>query len=77
MPELTPDRFDAMMRDGRQASPKIIWTLAAIGHRLGRGKDFARILASRPGSPIRRQGRQYFVFESELLQFMNGAKEGK
>ena len=70
MTELTAPLFDALVRDGRKPAPKIIWTLKAIGQRIGRGEDFARSLVDEPGSPVRRQGRQYFAFEDELIAFL-------
>jgi hypothetical protein len=65
---LTPAGFDRLTaRPGR-----IIWTLPAIGRRLGRGRDVAASLAKMPGSPIRKIGRQYFVEESRLMDFLAG-----
>lgn len=65
---LTPLRFDAAL--ARPKADRIIWTLPAIGQRIGRGRDFVSALAATPGSPIKRRGRQYYVFESELLSFL-------
>jgi hypothetical protein len=69
---LTPKRFDEIVSPLPAREPRIIWTLPAIGRRVGRGKAFAAALASTPGTPIKRRGRQYFVDESELLAFMRG-----
>ena len=63
---LTPTNFDVFT-----AGPgRIIWTLGGIGQRLKRGPDFVRALARKEGSPIRKEGRQFYVFEDELVAFM-------
>lgn len=63
---LTPATFDAMTGD----RGRIIWTLGGIGQRIKRGPDFVRTLAEREGSPIRKEGRQYYAFEDELMAWM-------
>lgn len=72
---LTPETFDALTRaharDAREE--RIIWTLPAIGKRIGRGRDFAEALAMMPDTPIRKQGRQYFVIETELIAYMKAS----
>lgn len=50
---------------------KIIWTLPAIGHRIGVGPDFVRdTLAKQPGTPIKEIGGRYYAFEEDLIAFL-------
>jgi hypothetical protein len=72
MTTLTPEAFDSLTRMPAREE-RIIWTLPAIGRRLGRGRDFVAALAAKEGSPIRRHGRQYFVLEEELMDYMKGS----
>lgn len=67
--EMTRNTFDHMPRKSRQ--DRIIWTLAAIGDRIGVGTDFVRdTLAKQPGTPVKEIGGRYYVFEDELLSFL-------
>ena len=72
---ITPQRFDSLARSTPQT--RIIWTLPAIGQRVGRGRGFARALVEVPGSPIRRQGRQFYAVEHELIDWMSGRAAGE
>lgn len=50
---------------------RIIWTLAAIGARIGVGPDFVRdTLAKQNGSPVKEIGGRYYAFEEELMAFL-------
>lgn len=50
---------------------RIIWTLAAIGARIGVGPDFVRdTLAKQKGSPVKEIGGRYYVFEEDLMAFL-------
>lgn len=77
-PILTPARLDAMlegnMRKAHNAPgnpSRIIWTLPAIGKRIGVGADFVRdTLAKQPGSPIKEIGGRYYAFEEDLILFL-------
>jgi hypothetical protein len=74
-PPLTPAAFDAIASNVTSrdvALPRVIWTLPAIGLRIGRGRDFAAAMAKMPGSPIRRVGRQFCVEEHKLMEFIAG-----
>jgi hypothetical protein len=54
-------------------TPRIIWTLPAIGARIGVGADFVRdTLAKQPGSPVREIGGRYYAFEDDLIAFLRG-----
>ncbi len=69
---ITPARFDAAMAPASK-QPRIIWTLAAIGARIGASTDFVRsTLAGAPGSPVKRMGGRYYAIEDELIAFMRG-----
>lgn len=53
------------------AKPKIIWTLPAIGERIGTGIDFVRdVLMKEEGSPIRTMGGRHYAVEDDLIAFM-------
>lgn len=67
---LTAQSFDAMTT----GAGRIIWTLGGIGQRISRGPDFVRTLADREGSPIRKEGRQFYAFEDELVAFMKSER---
>lgn len=68
MTKLTPEAFDALVDD--EQNWKVIWTLEAIGRRIGCGKDFVRdVLFEMPGSPIRKMGRRYYVIDRDLHEF--------
>ncbi|MDG3575716.1 hypothetical protein P7F60_04915 [Rhizobium sp. YJ-22] len=52
-------------------SERIIWTLPAIGRRIGVGADFIRdTIAKMPNTPIKDIGGRYYVFENDLLEFL-------
>jgi hypothetical protein len=70
---LTPARLDAILEG--KAKPnnpsRIIWTLPAIGRRIGVGADFVRdTLAKQPGTPIKEISGRYFAFEDDLIAFL-------
>lgn len=75
-PKLTPAALDALLtgkRDVRHTHnpSRIIWTLPAIGQRIGVGADFVRdTIAKLPGSPIKEIGGRYYVFEEDLILFL-------
>lgn len=73
MKKLTVDRFDRMT-DKMTAHIKpvrIIWTLPAIGRRIGVGVDFVRdTLAKQPGSPVKDIGGRYYAFEDDLIAYL-------
>ncbi|CAN7241257.1 hypothetical protein [Mesorhizobium sp. LjNodule214] len=51
--------------------PKVIWTAAAIGQRIGVNGDFVRsVLATEPGTPIRRWGKRLYVIEADLIEWL-------
>ncbi|KQY21013.1 hypothetical protein [Rhizobium sp. Root483D2] len=74
-PPLTPEKLDALLSrvtavTSRDTS-RIIWTLPAIGRRIGVGTDFVRdTLAKQEGSPVREIGGRYYAFEDELIAFL-------
>lgn len=73
-PLLTTERLDALL-DGKQKSvgnsSRIIWTLPAIGRRIGVGTDFVRdTLAKQEGSPVKEIGGRYYAFEDDLIAFL-------
>lgn len=69
MTDLTPERLDAFLPGKRR--DRIIWTLAAIGDRIGVGPDFVRdTLAKLPGSPVKEIGGRYYAFEEDLMVFL-------
>ena len=58
-PNVTPRSFDRAVRAGR--SERIIWTLGAIGQRIGVGPDFVRDnLAKHAG--LAGQGDRWAIF---------------
>lgn len=66
---LTAKTFDRLLEP--KPSDRIIWTLAAIGGRIGVGPDFVRdTLAKQPGSPVKEIGGRYYCFESDLLAYL-------
>lgn len=73
-PILTPARLDAMLEGKRKPSgnpSRIIWTLPAIGRRIGVGADFVRdTIAKQPGSPVKEIGGRYYAFEDDLIAFL-------
>lgn len=71
-PEITPQSFDRTVSP-KVGAPRIIWTLPAIGARIGRGREFAAELAKAEDTPIRREGRQYYAFEDELIAYLRRA----
>lgn len=74
-PALTPAVADAILecRGKASRSQQIIWTLPAIGRRIGVGADFVRdTLAKQPGSPIKEIGGRYYAFEEDLIKFLRG-----
>ncbi|HEY0124081.1 MAG TPA: hypothetical protein VGC14_20435 [Rhizobium sp.] len=80
-PTLTPARLDKML-DGKAKSSgnpsRIIWTLPAIGQRIGVGADFVRdTLAKQPDSPVKEIGGRYYAFEDDLIAFLRFQKGEK
>ncbi|MGA1804432.1 hypothetical protein [Rhizobium sp. HT1-10] len=80
-PALTPERLDALLdrnvTSRHVTRDKIIWTLPAIGKRIGVGTDFVRdTLAKQEGSPVKQVGGRYFAFEDELITFLRNYREG-
>ena len=75
-PPLTAVRFDKLAEGRPRPSgnqPRIIWTLSAIGQRIGCGPDFIRdTLAKQPDTPIRQIGGRFYVFEDDLISFLRG-----
>jgi hypothetical protein len=69
---ITPRQLDIILEGKPRAlPPRIIWTLPAIGQRIGVGPDFVRdTLAKQEGSPIREIGGRYFAFEDDLIEFL-------
>ncbi|WP_421360271.1 hypothetical protein [Agrobacterium rosae] len=73
-PKLTVARIDQVL--DRAARPsgnpsRIIWTLPAIGRRIGVGADFVRdTLAKQDGSPVKEIGGRYYAFEDDLIAFL-------
>lgn len=50
---------------------RIIWTLPAIGQRIGVSADFVRdTLLQIENTPVRQLGGRYYCFEDELMMFM-------
>ncbi|MCE3257933.1 MAG: hypothetical protein K0Q64_2016 [Nitrobacter vulgaris] len=65
-PETRPDLLSPGKRHDR-----IIWTLAAIGARIGVGPDFVRdTLAKQNGSPVKEIGGRYYAFEEDLMAYL-------
>jgi hypothetical protein len=74
-PALTPQRLDALLEGKREVPAhlpsRIIWTLPAIGRRIGVGADFVRdTIAKQPGSPVKEIGGRYYAFEDDLVDFL-------
>lgn len=72
-PSLTAAAFDRIAeRDGNVTSrDRIIWTLPAIGKRIGVGADFVRdTLAKQDGSPVKEIGGRFYAFEEDLIAFL-------
>lgn len=68
-PVLTREIVDSLIPGKRR--DRIIWTLAAIGDRIGVGPDFVRdTLAKQPGSPVKEIGGRYYAFEEDLITFL-------
>lgn len=68
-PPLSPETLDRILPSKRR--DRIIWTLGAIGDRIGVGPDFVRdTLAKQPGSPIKEIGGRYYCFEDDLMRFL-------
>lgn len=66
---LTPETLDRLIPGKRR--DRIIWTLSAIGDRIGVGPDFVRdTLAKQPSSPIKEIGGRYYAFEEDLIAFL-------
>jgi hypothetical protein len=72
---MTPEMFDAVMRP--RPRDRIIWTLPAIGARIGAGVDFVRdTLAKQPGSPVHQIGGKWYAFEDDLIAYLrDGPRE--
>ncbi|MCO6178826.1 hypothetical protein [Ciceribacter sp. RN22] len=52
-------------------SSRIIWTLPAIGRRIGVGADFVRdTLAGQKDSPVKEIGGRYYAFEDDLIAYL-------
>lgn len=77
-PSLTAVQFDKLLEGQPRPSgnpSRIIWTLAAIGQRIGCGPDFVRdTLATAENSPIRQIGGRFFAFEDDLIAFLRGRR---
>lgn len=73
-PNLTPAVLDAILEGRKPSNPsRIIWTLPAIGQRIGVGADFVRdTIAKLPGSPVKEIGGRYYAFEDDLIRFLRG-----
>ncbi|OCJ67617.1 hypothetical protein A6U97_02515 [Agrobacterium tumefaciens] len=73
-PKLTAARLDVMLGVATKPSgnsSRIIWTLPAIGRRIGVGADFVRdTLAKQEGSPVKEIGGRYYAFEEDLIAFL-------
>jgi hypothetical protein len=63
MPDLTPDRFDRVVRLRSAGNPAgLLWGAKSIARHIGRSTDFVtETLAKEPGSPVKKIGRQYCV----------------
>lgn len=67
---ITVEQFDATVSP-KPGRPRIIWTLPAIGRRIGVGADFVRdTIAKQPGSPVKEIGGRYYAFEEYLIAFL-------
>jgi hypothetical protein len=72
-PPLTPEVADRMLAP--PARPRIIWTLGAIGKRIGVGPDFVRdTLSKQPGSPVKEIGGRYYAFEDDLITYLRSGR---
>ncbi|XUY27947.1 hypothetical protein RMR21_006240 [Agrobacterium sp. rho-8.1] len=73
-PHLTAARIDQVLDKAARPSgnpSRIIWTLPAIGRRIGVGADFVRdTLAKQDGSPVKEIGGRYYAFEEDLITFL-------
>ncbi|NTH50922.1 DNA-binding protein [Agrobacterium rhizogenes] len=68
---LKESRTDGNRRPGANNPSRIIWTLPAIGQRIGVGADFVRdTLAKQPRSPIKELGGRFYAFEDDLIAFL-------
>ncbi|MBP1856848.1 hypothetical protein [Rhizobium herbae] len=69
---ISPEQLDRMLEGkSRPSGSRIIWTLPAIGQRIGVGPDFIRdTLARQEGSPIKEIGGRYYAFEDDLIAFL-------
>lgn len=75
---LTPQAFDRMMEasstNQSDNEAEILWGAKEIGRFIGRSPDYVRdTLAKADGSPIKRQGREYFAFRPALLAWLEAA----
>ena len=72
--KLTVARVDRLLEKVARPTThpsRIIWTLPAIGKRIGVGADFVRdTLAKQEGSPVKEIGGRYYAFEDELITFL-------
>lgn len=67
---ISPDQFDRLVKPSPRRD-RIIWTLPAIGRRIGVGADFVRdTIAKQPGSPVKEIGGRYYAFEEDLIAFL-------
>ncbi|MCV9997669.1 hypothetical protein OE766_05370 [Pararhizobium sp. YC-54] len=69
---ISPQQLDKILESKpRSSGSRIIWTLPAIGQRIGVGPDFVRdTLAKQEGTPIKQIGGRYFAFEDDLILFL-------
>lgn len=78
-PPLTASRFDKLTEGQPRPSgnpSKIIWTLPAIGQRIGVGSDFVRdTLAKQEGSPVKEIGGRFYAFEDDLIAFLRNGPQ--
>lgn len=77
-PPLTAARFDKLAEGQPTPSgnqPRIIWTLAGIGKRIGCGADFVRdTLVTAEDSPVRQIRGRFYCFEDDLIAFLRSNK---
>lgn len=74
-PPITPTTFDQLHPTPSPKGDRIIWTLDAIGSRIGTGRDFVRdTLAKQPGSPVKAIGGRYYAFESDLIAYLKAGQ---
>ncbi len=69
---MSPQQLDRILEGKpRLSGSRIIWTLPAIGQRIGVGPDFVRdTLAKQEGSPVKEIGGRYYAFEEDLISFL-------